>query len=519
MQTTNYTALRSLANLSYVDHDVPALREGKDSLKKMREELQETSKHLRDVFTGEALNAAQERLNALSEELSTKERMIDAFIEHHNRARESMRRAVAIYKELPTVLVDHGTAQMVRAEDRIFIDGSYVTPDAYLAALRQQANAEREAKAAEALAAMNSEVRGYENALRSETGEVSRPDDDSGSDFHSQGGGRGGFAGSGVIGSAGASITANRFNAGGTRPASIVGEGVGVRGSDGGIINPPGAYRRPPASGPGSRMKPINDPNALRHLDLYKTPINPRMSSDGPIGGYLPAPITDGADPRWSSEAARAAANSSRSTLSAGMMLSGGGGLAAGVFGRGAMAGHEGRAMGAGGLLGGAGVTGGRAVIGAGSSAAFGGGLNAGGAMGPGTAIGAAGRMPMAGGMPAGGLGGAGMSGAGAAGMNAAANGSAANGMNGLARVGAPGGMAPAVGTPGTPGAPAAFAPGVGVAGSNSERKGGKDRVGYEVVRVDDNERRPITLSEGAGAGSSATMKPMSFKDTDDSWE
>lgn len=518
MDTRNYDRLRELARLSYFDSDKHTLESGKSALSESHGSLQAIADYLPKVMTGEALTAAQDTLGHLTEQLAEKERLITAFIGHHENARASMRRAAAVFDELPTVLVDHGTAQMVRAEDRIFIDGSYVTPDAYLVALRQQANAEREARAAAALAAMNSEVRGYENALRSETGEVSRPDDDSGSDFHSQGG-RGGFAGLGAIGSAAAAAAANRFNAGGTRPASIVGEGAGVRGSDGSIINRPGVYRRPPASGPGSRTEPINDPNALRHLDLYKTPINPRMSSDGPIGGYLPASITDGADPRWSSEAARAAANSSRSTLSAGMMLSGGGGLAAGVFGRGAMAGHEGRAMGAGGLLGGAGVAGGRAMMGAGSSAALGGGLNTGGAMGPGAAMGAAGRMPMAGGMPANGLGGAGMSGAGAAGMNAAANGSATNGMTGLARAGTPGGMAPAAGALGAPGAPGAFAPGAGMAGSNSDRKGGKDRVGYEVVRVDDDERRPITLSEGAGAGSSATMKPMSFKDTDDSWE
>lgn len=519
MDTRNYDRLRKLARLRYFDSDKYTLASGKSALSESHDSLRAISDYLPKVMTGEALTAAQRTLGELTEQLAEKERLITAFIGHHENARASMRRAAAVFDELPTVLVDHGTEQMVRAEDRLFIDGSYVTSDAYLAALRYQANAEREAKAAAALATMNGEVKAYQHALAAEDGEVFNAAGEA-AKVSAIAGGIGaaiGGLGAATLRSAAQGIGAGR-TASGVVPTPQVNGGASDS-ARAGIINRPGVYRRPPASGPGSRMEPINDPKALRHLDLYETPINPRMSSDGPIGGYLPAPITDGADPRWSSEAARAAANSSRSTLSAGMMLGGGGGLAAGVFGRGAMAGHEGRAMGAGGLLGGAGVTGGRAMMGAGSSAALGGGLNAGGAMGSGAVMGAAGRMPMVGGMPASGLGGVGMSGAGAAGMNAAANGSAANGMTGLGRVGAPGGMAPAASAPGAPGAPGAFAPGAGMAGSNSERKGGKDRVGYEVVRVDDDERRPITLSEGAGAGSSATMKPMRFKDTDDSWE
>lgn len=520
MDTTNYARLRKVAELRYLDSDKEVLESGQKSLAESRSSLEEISANLPNVMTGEALSSAQATLATLTEELATKERLIAAFLGHHERARASMRRAAAAFNELPTNLVDHGTERMVRAEERLFINGSYVTPQAYLQALRIQANAEREAQAAAALAAMDGEVSHYRDALASEDGRVRNPSDDADPLDLFQGG-SGATAGA-AVGAIGAALARNRFNAGRKQTGSTVTAGGA------GIINRPGVYRRPPASGPGSRTEPINDPNALRHLDLYKTPINPRMSADGPIGGYLPAAVTDGTDPRWSSEAARAAAHASRPTLSAGMLLSGGAGLTAGALGRGTAA-HETRAMGAGGILGGTGVAGSRAVMSAGSSsAALAGGLHNSGAAGTANAMGAAGRMPMAGNLAASGLpssaltGTSSAAGAGTAAMNAtAANSTATNSMNGLARAGAPGGMNPGVGvpagTPGTPGIPGAYAP--GAAGTATDRKDENKRVGYQVIRVRDDERRPVKLSDGAGPGDSASMKPMSFNDTDDSWE
>lgn len=527
MDTTNYARLRKVAELRYLDSDKEVLESGQKSLAESRSSLEEISANLPNVMTGEALSSAQATLATLTEELATKERLIAAFLGHHERARASMRRAAAAFNELPTILVDHGTEQMVRAEERLFINGSYVTPQAYLQALRIQANAEREAQAAAALAAMEAEVSSYRGALSTETGEIVDPgniDVDGGGEAPK---GTGATAGA-AVGAIGAALARNRFNAGRKQTGSTVTAGSTGTTGGAGIINRPGVYRRPPASGPGSRTEPINDPNALRHLDLYNTPVNPRMSADGPIGGYLPAAVTDGTDPRWSSEAARAAAHASRPTLSAGMLLSGGAGLTAGALGRGTAA-HETRAMGAGGILGGAGVAGTRAVMGAGSSsAALAGGLHNSGAAGTANVMGAAGRMPMAGNLAASGLpssaltGTSSAAGAGTAAMNAtAASSTATNSMNGLARAGAPGGMNPGVGapagTPGTPGIPGAYAP--GTAAASSERKSGKDRIGYQVIRIRDDERRPIRLSEGAGAGNSADMKPINFNDTDDSWE
>lgn len=503
METPNYSRLREVAHLRYMDSDNEVLKSGQASLADSRESLLGISERLPELMTGEALSSAQARLDYFTEELAAKERLIEAYMKHHEAARASMRKAVAAFHELPTVLVDHGTEQMVRAEERLFIDGSYVTPHAYIQALRVQANAEREAQAAAALAAMNGEVSQHREALAKEAGEIRILPDQADPSSSSQPE-IGTSAGAAAIGAAGAALAGNRFSAGGNRPASIVGNAPTATAGGTGIITRPGVYRRPPASGPGSRMEPINDPDALRHLDLYKTPINPRMSPDGPIGGYLPAAVTDGADPRWSSEAARAAANSSRATLSAGMLLSGGAGLAGGAFGRGTAA-QETRAMGAGGILGGVGAAGTRAVMGASTSSPA-----------------LAGGIPTSG-LPAGGLAAtSGAQGAGAAGMNAAAaNSTAASSMNGLARATTPGPMTPGAGTPtatpGAPGLPGAFTP--GATGANSERKSGKDRIGYQVVRIRDDERRPIKLSEGAGAGTSADVKPIVIDDTDDSWE
>ncbi|WP_175956727.1 hypothetical protein [Schaalia sp. Marseille-Q2122] len=380
-----------------------------------------------------------------------------------------------------------------------------MTPDAYLTALREQANREREAAAAAALKTMNAEVAAHTQSLKDETGRFreepagsTHPGSVSGSVAVGGVGAGGGCSGWGVIVGAFGAI------------APQGGSGAG----SGGV----GVYRRPPAFGPGSRMEPINDPDALRHLDLYKTPLNPKMSSDGPIGGYLPAQVTDGTDPRWSSEAGRSALPSSRASLSAGILGGVGGVVAAGSArslvgqGQGVDVGHR-SGVGAG------------PVFGAGRA---GGGLSTATSMSSVSSSTPSVGVARSFGVP--GVGGFGAPVGGSGTMNAAASTSSAGSAASTASSGGVGGLRPfapsGAGTPGAattatagvPGVPGAYGP--GAAGVSSDRKDGKSRVGYQVVRVRDDERRPVRLSEGAGPGDVASMKPLRFDDdTDDSWE
>lgn len=505
LDTTNYDKLGSLKDLSYSDHDVLVLKSGKDSVTALRQKLEAASAQMAHAMEGEALIAAQQSLSMLNEELAQQERLIDAFIGHHERARESMRRAIAAYDELPQRLVDRTTEQTLYAEDRVFLDGQYVTPEAYLAALREQANREREAAAAAALGVMDREVNAHTAALNAETGwhrDPSTGSDTSGWDSTAH-------APTLTLGAAGvAGLAASRR---GIFGPIIPERRSGTEPRIGTPINPNGVYRRPPATGPGSRNEPVNDPQALRHLDLYRTPINPRMSSDGPIGGYLPAHVTDGADPRWSSQHSQPPAGSSRASISAGMLLGGGG---AAALGRSTLLGTQGTAP-----TPGSGASAyGTAGFGPGSSSA--GGVSTASALSglraPGTSA--------AGVSPASGVAGMARSGItpgltpgvppGLAGTNV---GAAGPGMGSAAGMNAPG-VSSTAGAPGAPGVPGAYAPGAATS-SSSDRQSGKSRVGYQVVRVRDDERRPIRLSEGAGAGDSASMKPMTFNEPDDRWE
>lgn len=510
LDTTNYDKLGSLKDLSYSDHDVLVLKSGKDSVAALRQKLEDTSAQMAHAMEGEALIAAQQSLSTLNEELAQQERLIDAFIGHHERARESMRRAIAAYDELPRRLVDRTTEQTLYAEDRVFLDGQYVTPEAYLAALREQANREREAAAAAALSTMDREIVFHTQQLAEEEGgKRHTPYENNSNQNTTSVTGIFPLTPASALGAAGAAgLAASRR---GIFGPIIPERRSGTEPRIGTPINPNGVYRRPPATGPGSRNEPVNDPQALRHLDLYRTPINPRMSSDGPIGGYLPAHVTDGADPRWSSQHSQPPAGSSRASISAGMLLGGGG---AAALGRSTLLGTQGTAP-----TPGSGASAyGAAGFGPGSSSA--GGVSTASALSglraPGTS--AAGVSPASGvaGMARSGIT-PGLTPGVAPGLAGTNVGAAGPGMGSAAGMNAPG-VSSTAGAPGAPGVPGAYAPGAATS-SSSDRQSGKSRVGYQVVRVRDDERRPIRLSEGAGAGDSASMKPMTFDEPDDRWE
>lgn len=534
LDTTNYDRLRSLKDLSYSDHDIATLQSGKQSVIDSRHELEQVSAQLEEVMSGEALHAAQQELSELNEGLAKKEHLIDAFIEHHDRARESMRRALAAYEELPEQLVDPHTELWVRNERRLFVEDYYVTPEAYLTALREQANRKREQAAAAALTTMNTEIAAQTESLATERGDKSSPGSPT-PEASSNYGNIALGAAAGTVAGASALAAARRGLFG-----SISAQAGATAGAGGAALSgAAGVYRRPPASGPGSRHEPVNDPQALRHLDLYKTPLNPRMSSDGPIGGYLPAQVTDGTDPRWSSEADRSAVPSARTSMSAGILGGVGGAVGAGsmsLINRSQAGTAPGRELfggnlplrtgstSAGGLSTATSISG---LTGSAHSTASGGmsatassATGAANAPRPFGVLGPGGRITPTVGAP-GGISPAGAGSVGAGGVNpAGAGGAAAGGLRSFAASGTPGagagtpGSGPAAGTPGAPGA---YAP--GAAGNSSDRKNGKDRVGYQVVRVRDDERRPFTPSEGAGPGNSASMKPIVREDTDDSWE
>ena len=270
---------------------------------------------------------------------------------------------------------------------------------------------------------------------------------------------------------------------------------------------------------PGSRSKPITDPEDLMGIDLLHTRIGGERYANGTVGGYTPAPPSDRYHPLWNINGGP----STHFDASGRTSLAGAGALGAGVLGAGALGAAALGARGASGL--GAGSLGALGRGGAGGLGASGrGGLGAGG-------LGASGR----GGLGAGGLGGlrggsSSVGGLGSGGLPGSA--SASGGTTGLTGTSGAGGAAGAAGKAGGGsaaggGAGAAGRPGMGgFMGAGAGAGGGKDdkkgkRRKYTAFKFEDDEDDALPPGYinpmSQTYGSDKDLKPASQKD--DEWD
>ena len=269
---------------------------------------------------------------------------------------------------------------------------------------------------------------------------------------------------------------------------------------------------------PGSRSKPITDPEDLMGIDLLHTRIGGERYANGTVGGYTPAPPSDRYHPLWNINGGP----STHFDASGRTSHAGAGALGAGVLGAGAL---------------GAAALGARGAsrLGAGASSS----LGRGGAGG----IGASGRGG------AGGIGASGRGGAGAGGLGGLRGGSASGGRfgsNGLAgSASASGGTTGLTGTKGIDGAAEAAGktssgsaasgtgasgrPGMGGfmgAGAGAGAGGGKDdkkgrRHKYTAFKFEDDDEDSLPPGYvnpmSQTYGSDKDLKPASHKD--DGWD
>ena len=269
---------------------------------------------------------------------------------------------------------------------------------------------------------------------------------------------------------------------------------------------------------PGSRSKPITDPEDLMGIDLLHTRIGGERYANGTVGGYTPAPPSDRYHPLWNINGGP----STHFDASGRTSHAGAGALGAGVLGAGALGAA---ALGARGAS--------RLGAGAGSS------LGRGGAGG----LGSAGRSGI------GGISASGRGGAGAGGLGGLRGGSASGGRfgsNGLAgSASASGGTTGLTGTKGIDGSAEAAGktssgstasgtgasgrPGMGGfmgAGAGAGAGGGKDdkkgrRHKYTAFKFEDDDEdglppgyvNPMSQTYG----SDKDLKPASHKD--DGWD
>lgn len=409
---------------------------------------------------------------------------------HYDAARTAMTTAASQAQSLASDADITNNCEWLTLEPEVVVEGVSYTGKAYAAKLKSQYMEERERLAQEYLDAMNSTMAEHA-ALKPIPDSSEGAPDMGGGGIHTMGGGSGAYPGGGgaAYSSGGAAVhgsaSAGAVSAGSVAPtpglsaSGAIPFGAAAPGSLGSAILtnrerlldalPPSAasWLRPEAGSPGSRGNPITDPERLSHLDLLKTPVNQRMTSDGPVGGYVPPPVADAFHPGWRT-------GPGFSTTATGH----GGGSAASI----AMAGG---------------------VIGTGAAA-----LARGGASGLSGLIPAGGAAALAGQVP-----GTGMLSAmtGATGMYP--------GMVG-AGYGAPG--TSATGARGAGPIRGAAMGGIGPAGSERREKKDKKRrrrpAGYDVPHPDDEAAVGTTESASTGAGTANALAPLAAKEEDDRW-
>ena len=485
---------------------------------------------------------------------------IEASKAHHLSLREAMSNRIAESSNLSDSLLN--SSDYAKAQEnpplRLTVDGDgsvvYTDGPSYLAALESQRYAKREEAAKAILDQLNQE--GHEEAgsfdqyKEDYVPEAWQPQPEPQPTPTPGGGGGGGYG---------------RRSGGGGVGGGAVGAGSGVLsvGSATGLSSAITEWKAPAAGEPGSLSNPITDPSQLSHIDLTTTPVNQRMTPNGPTPGHMPADVLNANDPAWRATppVGGSVARIAGGTLVAGT-AAGVGGLAAarggGFSGIGGLAtGSSGSALRsvapAGGVLrpstmpggaagvagrggvGGAGMRSGMAPVG--SSGSGGAGSRGGAGVAGRGGVGAAGRGGVVG---TGGQSGArsagvaGRGGAGAAGRGGAAGreggaGSARGGASGVAgrggagagRAGAGAGRAGAGGRGGAGVAGRGGAGGRGVLGGGSsagrgEKKKETQRRNYDVVRIDGIEEQSTGLVGGA-AGSADQLKPLS-RDSGEDW-
>ena len=211
---------------------------------------------------------------------------------HHLALREAMNNRIAESSNLSESLLnsaDYSAAQNDPLRLTVDGDGSVVYTDgpAYLAALEEQRNAKREAAAKAILDQLNQEghkeAGSFDQYKEDYVPEAWQPQPTP------EGGG--GYGGGGY------GMRSRRGGVGG----AAVGGGGGVLsvGSSTGLPSGVTEWKAPAAGEPGSFSNPISDSEKLSHIDITTTPVNQRMTPNGPGSGHMPADVLNANDPAW----------------------------------------------------------------------------------------------------------------------------------------------------------------------------------------------------------------------------
>ena len=355
-------------------------------------------------FTGAAADAMDSWVTRAIDRIEGYRDFYKQGYETYESARDAMATALQEAQTISPDLLDAETAAMrddwvVEIPENSSVSGlkvpiinkKYTTGEAYVSAVEEQNNAQREAAAGSVLAAINQKTQFLGNKLGkiTITGPVRpippvppvpppvpdpKPTPGGGGSGKGNGGGGTGNTGGGGHG----------YGGGGYSPENGFGREGGRNGEGypGGFDKPwwseadaAAARNRVIASGAvptkelpygelGSRTNPITDPQDLMDTDLLHTRVNGTTYRNGVVGGHTPAPAADSGHPLWrlnggaAADAATAGRLGGAGVLGAGALgMRGAARMGSGFGGLGGASGSAG-GMGAGGMGGLRGITG-----------------------------------------------------------------------------------------------------------------------------------------------------------------
>ena len=266
LSTENYDRLTKVARLDYSDQDASLLNDLKAQLASLKTACASFSGNT--GVEGATHAAMTSKVGDFEASIANLEGRVETMETAHTQARQAMQEAKSVQGTLSTQLLhpaDQAAAQVIFQGQ----PNEAALQNEYIQNMIAQRNAQREAQAKAALDAMNGEV---SSAAAGFSGVSSNGDGDS------NGGG------SGPTGSTGTSLDAQipRMATQGS-PAYVAG----------------GANTGAPIA--GLEVLPSVSPSSsvLAGVDVTTMPVGGYMTADGPVGGHVPAPVTDANDPRW----------------------------------------------------------------------------------------------------------------------------------------------------------------------------------------------------------------------------
>ncbi len=266
LSTENYDRLTKVARLDYSDQDASLLDDLKAQLASLKTACASFSGNT--GVEGATHAAMTSKVSDFEASIANLEGRVGTMETAHTQARQAMQEAKSVQGTLSTQLLhpaDQAAAQVIFQGQ----PNEAALQNEYIQNMMAQRNAQREAQAKAALDAMNGEV---SSAAAGFSGVSSNGDGDS------NGGG------SGPTGSTGTSLDAQipRMATQGS-PAYVAG----------------GANTGAPIA--GLEVLPSVSPSSsvLAGVDVTTMPVGGYMTADGPVGGHVPAPVTDANDPRW----------------------------------------------------------------------------------------------------------------------------------------------------------------------------------------------------------------------------